>query len=644
MSESSPLLSLYLEINILLAIAFCLYWSTEKTCGLLGWRFSFLSQLQTVRLFLLLVLITPLLLRLSPPLVPEQLSETIQRPVEVITTAFSESDTNNEIASLIEKKPGLRVTYLDIFIGLFWLVFVYLAIRLGVRTVNLHAIISRSHQWKRMGRLSVYISDEISVPFSTRVFLRSQIVIPEKLLASENYLLVAIAHEGQHLRNGDTSWEAILELLSLVFFCNPVIYPWKSTISNLQELACDEKVLSVGKISKADYGKCLLHVVEQFSQSSFKPIASSCMAGKSIFKKLSKTMLERRLVMLSGKTELTTSKLKALAYRGALVVALALSGLTLASCNGTNRSTKADDYNLPYVRQITYETEIIRFSSDRDPIDWEKIQKDVSNDKGITAATFEDYLAAFNKVGNAEVVAAPKVVTGDEQMALITWGTPPPQLKDEKEVSNDKLAFSLELLPKIINNNQIEHNIDFGYWLSTNIESDGIANGRVEFHQSENKWNITAKPQEIVLLPLTQTSNVSKEHIGTSNHFLLLVKAQRTDTREQDKGSIVMSLSWSYKPPEGDDIYLQSPAIFYSGETRKFGGQGKQSPFQVELTPTTQKDGNVLLNVKVLERTGDEYQIIAEPNLLMRNKVAQIINLTSNSGGNYHFNFTAIVI
>ena len=71
---------------------------------------------------------------------------------------------------------------------------------------------------------------------------------------------MAIAHELQHIRQGDINWEFGLESLRPMFFWNPVFHIWKRTVDRLRELACDQQLLSKGRFDPVAYSDCLLRI------------------------------------------------------------------------------------------------------------------------------------------------------------------------------------------------------------------------------------------------------------------------------------------------------------------------------------------------------------------------------------------------
>ena len=83
------------------------------------------------------------------------------------------------------------------------------------------------------------------------------------MLGHAEDLKVTLAHEFQHLRQGDIEWEILLEALKPVFFLNPAYHAWKRQVEDLRELVCDSHVLTNGRIGIKAYADTLLRVCQQ---------------------------------------------------------------------------------------------------------------------------------------------------------------------------------------------------------------------------------------------------------------------------------------------------------------------------------------------------------------------------------------------
>ncbi|GFE62936.1 M56 family metallopeptidase [Litoreibacter roseus] len=134
------------------------------------------------------------------------------------------------------------------------------ALKLVRQGLGLRKILGQAYVWRTSRRTRVLISDRIDTPFSTRGLFRFYVILPHVLLARPNDLKLVMAHEFQHVRNGDLTWEFALELLRPLFFWNPAFHGWKRDIERVRELNCDQAVIARLSISPQRYLSCLLRV------------------------------------------------------------------------------------------------------------------------------------------------------------------------------------------------------------------------------------------------------------------------------------------------------------------------------------------------------------------------------------------------
>jgi len=130
---------------------------------------------------------------------------------------------------------------------------------------HLRRLIVDSVSLRRIGRVSILVSDRATVPFSTMAFGRALVILPTGILRDARDTDIAIRHELQHHRQRDTLWALVVELFKVVFFWNPGFYLWSRHLSQLQELSCDEELIRKRRCSANEYGGCLLRVAEAAS-------------------------------------------------------------------------------------------------------------------------------------------------------------------------------------------------------------------------------------------------------------------------------------------------------------------------------------------------------------------------------------------
>ncbi len=182
-----------------------------------------------------------------------------------------------------------------IFLGLG---IVFCSCRFLLRYLDLRRLLSESTQLKSVRGVVVAVSDESTVPFSTRTWRRFWAVIPSSLVALPRDFQIAIQHELQHHRQGDTRWVLAIEFFEILFFLNPFIYRWRNTITELQELSCDDALIGRRGISSHEYGSCLLKVAEAALWDGRRHVGAACMSSPSHNTRHFKSFLRRRIEML----------------------------------------------------------------------------------------------------------------------------------------------------------------------------------------------------------------------------------------------------------------------------------------------------------------------------------------------------------
>ena len=138
--------------------------------------------------------------------------------------------------------------------------FSWFVVRLLRNAAHVRRLIRTGYLWRRYYGLDILLTDQSDVPFSTRGLRRRYILLPSVLLSESDDLRIAVAHEIQHIRQGDLGWEIFLECLRPVFFWNPALLFFKREVETLRELACDQQVIMRHHIGIEAYCGCLLRV------------------------------------------------------------------------------------------------------------------------------------------------------------------------------------------------------------------------------------------------------------------------------------------------------------------------------------------------------------------------------------------------
>jgi beta-lactamase regulating signal transducer with metallopeptidase domain len=142
---------------------------------------------------------------------------------------------------------------------------------------SVRRVLVRAHLIRRVGALRVLASEEIAVPFSCWVPGACCIFVPSSLILRPRDLRVALLHEGQHHRQGDTRIVYVMELLRGLFFLNPLMPVLLKQLHTLQELACDEALIRDHRVVVREYCECLIRVA-QSAVDARRPISGLHMA------------------------------------------------------------------------------------------------------------------------------------------------------------------------------------------------------------------------------------------------------------------------------------------------------------------------------------------------------------------------------
>lgn len=274
MIAGEALLDAFINANILICLVFVLWFVLRSMMRLMGLRHAYQTQLRLLNAGFLAVVCAPLMvlgfkqvqtagmappvnLNLSDIVVAYYLNGGFQMKASDFEGLIQFRDTFNlNILSGVgfAAKAVIVVFVTGFFVGLGRLIYSMICLR---------RIVRGSYAWRRMGRVRLHLSDQTLVPFSTRSWRNYYVVIPSHLLCAPDELKVSLAHEFQHIRQGDLEWEVVLEALKPVFFLNPAYHAWKRQVEALRELNCDSQVLSRGKIDVKAYCDTLLSICQK---------------------------------------------------------------------------------------------------------------------------------------------------------------------------------------------------------------------------------------------------------------------------------------------------------------------------------------------------------------------------------------------
>ena len=274
MIAGEALLDAFLNANVLICVGFVFWIALHQIMCRVGLRYAYATQLKLLNTMFIVIGCAPLVvlaygamkgagyasqvnLNLSDLIVSHYLNGGFEMKASEFEGLVLMRDTfilNVLIGAGFVAKAAIVVFVVGFCIGLVRLIYSFNC---------LCRIVSQSYRWRSIGRVRIHVSDRTMVPFSTRGLRHYYVVIPSHMLTQSSELQVAIAHELQHIRQGDLEWEIVLEALKPLFFLNPAYHAWKRQVEALREFNCDTQVLSKGRIDVRSYCDTLLSICQK---------------------------------------------------------------------------------------------------------------------------------------------------------------------------------------------------------------------------------------------------------------------------------------------------------------------------------------------------------------------------------------------
>ena len=274
MITADALLNAFIDANILFVVAFLLWGIARFALHRAGLKHAYVTELRLLNGVFLAIVLSPFVILGFGALQNSGLATNMRLNLSDIVVAHYLNGGFEMKASEFEQLLLLRDNFtLNIVqftgllawtvVGVFLLGFVIGFGRLIFSMCCLYRIVSDSFAWRSFGRVRIRLSHRTLVPFSTRGLRNYYVVLPAHMLGQGSELRVSLAHEFQHLRQGDIEWEILLEALKPLFFLNPAYHAWKRQVETLRELSCDSEVLKRGRIGVREYCETLLSICQQ---------------------------------------------------------------------------------------------------------------------------------------------------------------------------------------------------------------------------------------------------------------------------------------------------------------------------------------------------------------------------------------------
>jgi beta-lactamase class D len=308
-------------------------------------------KLKLARLLLVSCVVSPLIVHcINPTHKPERFNyvsfDALQEYVNQPILKEAPSQFTRESVSTFTMN---NIKYYQLFYVMFGLLILFRGYHLLSGLSSLKSLLEEAVPYRTSGKLFIKVSSRCHIPFSVFLYNKAYIVLPVSLFASTKNVKIAIAHEGQHHRNGDCLWAYFIETVRIIFFGNPGVTRWCTILSELQEFSCDEVLVGQPKISAHDYGHCLYQVVQTVSQCSLSSNREfACTVGMALSKENEEcSFIIRRISMLSNYPHNASKP---------LLLGMAFAGLSILapicvaySAAGTLTSPKAKEVDISHL-------------------------------------------------------------------------------------------------------------------------------------------------------------------------------------------------------------------------------------------------------------------------------------------------------
>lgn len=273
MTMAERAIEVYINLNITLLVAYSIWLALQAFLRLGSFRHAYALQHSVLKTLLLLVAASPVLAILVTRMIDVLSPGSSVAVSDIVVASFLRGELGSD-AVLLESVLNTRSIWTDglltvnspvflslsiaLVIGALWA-----ALRIAVSAWRLHQVLNNSHFWRRFGSVDLHLSDTVIVPFAARGLFRRHVVLPVDLLADRDARRMALAHEIQHLRQGDLEWQLGFELVRPFFFWNPAFVLLRYQFDRLRELSCDQAVIAQRKFMPLDYARCLLSFCER---------------------------------------------------------------------------------------------------------------------------------------------------------------------------------------------------------------------------------------------------------------------------------------------------------------------------------------------------------------------------------------------
>ncbi len=345
MIAGEALLDTFINANILFCVAFALWFGVRLAMQQTALKHAYGTQLRLLNTIFLVIIAAPLIVLGFTTLQSSGVAKGVSLNLSDMVVAYYLNGgfqmNAAEFEGLVHARDNFILNVLQgagLFakaaIAAFVVGFILGVIRLSYSIYCLYRIVAGSYSWRRFGRVHIRLSDRTLVPFSTRGLRNYYVVIPSHMLGEPDELRVSLAHEFQHIRQGDLEWEILLEALKPLFFLNPAYHAWKRQVEDLREFNCDSAVLSKGRIQVRAYCDTLLSVCQKTLRRDRAfviavPKVTLVTADRTAMREGKMSFLEHRILSALDARRIRFERLLFTAVAVPLVAAITLTTLAI---------------------------------------------------------------------------------------------------------------------------------------------------------------------------------------------------------------------------------------------------------------------------------------------------------------------------
>ncbi|MXQ07415.1 biotin transporter BioY [Alphaproteobacteria bacterium GH1-50] len=273
MMAMKPALDLFIDANIVFLLAFCLWSVVQALVSRTVLKHNYPAQLRLMKIALIVTMISPVMAHVAvsagqflwpkTPITVSDIAVASYLRGEISIPAVEFEALLNMRGRVLDALFAGEAPWLMALIAVFAAGALVQGIRLTASAASVGRAVGNSYVWRRIGRVDIRLSDTVSVPFAARGFRRHYVVLPSTLVTEPREMRLILAHELQHLRDGDVEWELAFEVMRPLMFWNPAFGFWKRSFDKLRELSCDQKVVARQRIGSQDYMDCLIGFCER---------------------------------------------------------------------------------------------------------------------------------------------------------------------------------------------------------------------------------------------------------------------------------------------------------------------------------------------------------------------------------------------